>query len=93
MMGALSLHVQGAALALQGVDDVESRHGLAFRVFGVGDRVSQDGLQEGLEHSARLLIDEARNALHASAAGQPTDRRLRDALRRDEGLGKQGARS
>ena len=40
--------VQGAALTLQGVDDIQRRDGLALGVLGVGDGVTDDTLQEGL---------------------------------------------
>jgi hypothetical protein len=49
-------------------------------VLGVGDGVADDVLEEDLEHAAGLLVDEPRNALDAAPPGQPTDRRLRDAL-------------
>jgi len=38
--------VQGAALALERVDDVERGDGLALGVLGVGDRVADDVLEE-----------------------------------------------
>jgi hypothetical protein len=37
--------VEGAALALEGVDDVEGRDRLALGVLGVGDRVADDRLE------------------------------------------------
>ena len=40
--------VQRAALPLERIDDVQSRHGLAARVLGVGDRVTDDILKEHL---------------------------------------------
>ena len=49
--------VQGAALSLQGVDDVERRDRLALGVLGVGDGVTDDTLEEGLENTSGLLID------------------------------------
>ena len=81
--GAASLAaeaVEGAALALERVDDVHGGDGLAARVLGVGDGVADDVLQEDLEHAAGLLVDEPRDALHAAPPRQPPDRRLRDAL-------------
>ena len=39
-----------------------------------------DALEKNLEHAACLLVDEARNALHASAARQAANGGLRDAL-------------
>jgi hypothetical protein len=49
--------VEGAALALEGVDHVERRDRLALGVLGVGDGVADDALEEGLEDGARLLVD------------------------------------
>jgi hypothetical protein len=40
--------VEGSALSLQGVDDVEGSNSLSLGVFGVGDRVSDDVLEEDL---------------------------------------------
>eukprot|EP00955_Chlamydomonas_euryale_P085690 364139-Chlamydomonas_euryale.AAC.1 len=72
--------VQGASLALERVNDVESRHRLAARVLSVRDRVADDVLQEDLEHAARLLVDEAADALDAATASQAADCGLGDAL-------------
>jgi hypothetical protein len=49
--------VQGAALALEGVDDIERGDRLALGVLGVGDGVTDDTLEEGLEDTASLLVD------------------------------------
>ena len=49
--------VQGAALALEGVHDVERGDGLALGVLGVGDGVADDALEEGLEDAAGFLVD------------------------------------
>ena len=72
--------VQGAALALEGVHDVHSGDSLAASVLGVGHSVTDDVLEEDLEHGAGLLVDEARDALDSAAASQTTDGRLGDAL-------------
>ena len=49
--------VEGTALALESVDDVEGSDGLALGVLGVGDGVTDDTLKEGLENTAGLLVD------------------------------------
>jgi len=49
--------VESAALTLEGVDDVEGGDGLALGVFGVGDGVADDTLEEGLEDAASLFVD------------------------------------
>jgi hypothetical protein len=49
--------VEGAALALEGVDNVERRDSLALGVLGVGDGVTDDTLKEGLQDTTSLLVD------------------------------------
>ena len=49
--------VQGAALALERVDDVHRGDGLAARVLRVGHGVTDDVLEEHLEDATRLLVD------------------------------------
>merc|ERR1712224_633547 len=72
--------VQGAALALEGVDDVHGSHGLPAGVLGVGDGVTDDVLKEDLEDTAGLLVDEPGDALHTTAASEAADGGLGDAL-------------
>jgi len=72
--------VEGLALALQRVDHVHSGHGLAAGVLGVGHRVADHVLKEHLEHTTGLLVDEARDALHATTACKAADGGLGDAL-------------
>lgn len=49
--------VQGAALSLESVDDVKRGDGLALGVLGVGDGITDDTLEEGLEDTSGLLVD------------------------------------
>jgi len=49
--------VEGTALALECVDDVERGDGLALGVLGVGDCVADDAFEEGLEDAAGLFVD------------------------------------
>lgn len=49
--------VQGTALALEGVDNVQRSDGLALGVLRVGNGVTDDTLKEGLEDGAGLLVD------------------------------------
>ena len=72
--------VQGAALPLEGIDDVHGGHRLPLGVLGVGDGIADYTLQEHLEHPAGLLVDEARDALDASSASETADGWLGDAL-------------
>ena len=72
--------VEGTALSLERVHDVEGRDGLAAGVLGVGDGVTDHVLEEDLEHTAGLLVDEARDTLDTASAGQTADGRLGNAL-------------
>lgn len=49
--------VQGTALALEGVDDVERRDCLPLGVLSVGDGIADDALQERLEDATGLFVD------------------------------------
>ena len=49
--------VQGAALTLKGVDNVERSDGLALGVLSVCDSVTDDTLKEGLQNTTGLLVD------------------------------------
>ena len=72
--------VDGSSLPLERVDDVQGGDGLAASVFCVGDRVTDDGFQEGLENSTGLLVDQSGDSLDSSTAGETTDGRLGDSL-------------
>ena len=48
--------VEGSALAFEGVDDVERGDGLALGVFGVGDRVTDDVLEEDLQSALSMHV-------------------------------------
>ncbi|XP_040607403.1 uncharacterized protein LOC121142140 [Mesocricetus auratus] len=71
---------RGAALALERVDYVHGGDGLALSVLGVGDGVADHVLQEHLQHTAGLLVDEARDALDTTTSSQAADGGLGDAL-------------
>ena len=49
-------------------------------MFCVGDCVTDHVLQEGLENSAGLLVDQTRDTLYSTTAGETTDGGLSDAL-------------
>jgi hypothetical protein len=49
--------VQGPALSLQSVDNIERGDGLALGVLGVCDGVTDDALEEGLQDTSGLLVD------------------------------------
>ena len=72
--------VQGASLPLQSVDDIHGGDGLPLGVFGVGDSVPDDVLEEHLEDTTGLLVDESGDTLDSATARQPPDGGLGDAL-------------
>jgi len=72
--------VEGASLALQGVDDIEGGDGLALGVLSVGDGITDDVLEENLEDRAGLLVDEAGDTLDTTTTGETTDGGLGDSL-------------
>lgn len=72
--------VQGTSLPLQSVDDVHGCDGLPLGVLGVGDCISDDVLEEHLQDSSGLLVDEAGDTLHSSTTCETTDGRLGDSL-------------
>ena len=72
--------VQGAALSLQRVDDVHGGDGLSLGVLGVGDRITNDVLQEHLQNATRLLVDQTGDTLDTTSTGQSSDGWLGDTL-------------
>ena len=72
--------VQSTALALKSVDDIHSCHGLPLGVLGVGDGITDDVLEEHLQDTTGLLVDESGDTLDSSTTRQPPDGGLGDAL-------------
>mmetsp|Transcript_29798 Transcript_29798/g.44203 ORF Transcript_29798/g.44203 Transcript_29798/m.44203 type:complete len:120 (-) Transcript_29798:58-417(-) len=72
--------VEGAALALERVDDVHGGDGLAASVLGVGHGIAHDALKEDLEDTAGLFVDEAGDTLDTTTACETADGGLSDAL-------------
>ena len=72
--------VQGTALPLEGVDNVHGSDGLPLGMLGIGDGVTDDVLQEYLEHSTGLLVDEARDTLDTTSSSKTTDSGLGNTL-------------
>jgi hypothetical protein len=72
--------VEGSALALEGVDNVERGDGLALGVLSVGDGIANDTLEEGLENTAGLLVDHGRDTLDTTTTSETADSGLGDTL-------------
>ena len=71
-----SKSIQGTSLALEGIDHIHGSHGLPLGMLGVGDGITDDILQENLENSTGLLVDQARDTLDTSPTSQTTDGRM-----------------
>ena len=72
--------VQGTSLAFQSVDDVHGGDGLSLGVLGVGDGITDDVLEENLQDTTGLFVDEARDTLDTTTTSQTTDSGLGDTL-------------
>merc|ERR550519_2162869 len=72
--------VEGPSLPLQSVYHIHGSHGLPFRVFSVGDCVTDDILQEDLENTPGLLVDQPTDPFGATPPCKSTDSRLGDPL-------------
>jgi len=72
--------VEGAALALEGVDDIKGGNSLALGVLSVGDGITDNTLEECLEDTTGLFVDHRADTLYTTSAGKTTDGRLCDTL-------------
>ena len=72
--------VQGASLPLQGIDNIHGGDSLPLGVLSVGDSVTDDVLQEDLEDTTGLLVDQARDTLDTTTTSQTADGGLGDTL-------------
>ena len=72
--------VESTSLSLESVDDIHGSDGLPLGVLGVGDGISDNVLQEHLQNSTGLLIDESGNTLDSTTSCQPSDCGLGDTL-------------
>jgi hypothetical protein len=72
--------IEGTALALEGIDDVKRGDGLALSVLGVGDGVTDNGLEEGLEDTTGLFVDHGGDTLDTATASETADSGLGDSL-------------
>ena len=78
--------VEGSALSLESVDDIDGGDRLSLGVLGVGDGVTDNVLKEGLEDASGLVIDGARDSLDTSSSGESADSRLGDTKDASSGL-------
>ena len=67
-------------MTLEGIDNVHGGDGLPLGVLGISYGVTDDILEEHLEDTTGLFVDEARDTLDTSSTGKTTDGGLGDAL-------------
>ncbi|KAF7801846.1 histone H4 [Senna tora] len=72
--------IQGPPLPLERIHHIHGCHRLPPGMLRVGHRIANHVLQEDLEHSASLLIDQAADSLDVSSSCQSPSRRLHDSL-------------
>ena len=72
--------VQSTSLAFQTVNYIHGGNGLPLGMLGVGNGITDNVLQEYLEDSAGLFVDETGDTLDTTTTSQPTDCRLGDTL-------------
>ena len=65
-------------MSLESVDDVKSGDGLSLGMFSVGDRVTDNVLEEGSEDGAGLLVNVVRDSLDTTTASESADSGLSD---------------
>ncbi len=70
--------VKGSSLSLESVDDIESGDGLPAGVFGVGDGISDDVLEEASEDGSGLLVDVRGDSLDTTSTCESADSGLGD---------------
>jgi hypothetical protein len=72
--------VQSAALAFQSVDDVHGGDCLSLGVFSVCDGITNDVFKENFQDTTGFFVDQSRDTLDTTTAGQTTDSWLGDTL-------------
>ena len=72
--------VESSSLSLESIDDVHSSDGLSLGMLGVGDGISDDASEEVRKDRADGLVDQLRDSLDSSSAGESSDRGLGNAL-------------
>merc|ERR550525_403270 len=78
--GLASKAIEGTTLPLQGIHNIHSSDSLPLGMLGVGDSIADDILQEDLQNTPSLLVDETRDPLHSTPPGQSPNSRLGDTL-------------
>merc|ERR1719295_1694128 len=72
--------IEGPALPLQGIHHVHGGHSLPLRMLSVGHSVTDDILQEDLQNTPGLFIDETTDPLDTTPSCKSPNCRLSNAL-------------
>lgn len=72
--------VEGTALSLQSIDDVQRCDGLSLGVLGVCDGIADNTFEEGLQDGTCLFVNHSRDTLDTATTGETSNGRLGDAL-------------
>ena len=72
--------VESATLPLQSINHIHSSDSLPPGVLGVGNSVADDILEEDLEDSSGLFVDQTADTLDTTSTSKTTNSRLGDTL-------------
>ena len=72
--------VDGSALSLQRVDNIQSCHSLSSCVLAVSDGVFHNTFQEALQDRSSFFVDESGNSLDSTSSSKTSDGWLSDAI-------------
>jgi hypothetical protein len=72
--------IECLSLVLESIDDVHGCDGPMPSMLSEGGRITDDALKEDLEHTAALLVDEARDMLDTTTTSKMAYGGLGDAL-------------
>jgi hypothetical protein len=72
--------VEGSALSLESIDNIERSDSLALGVLSIGDRVTNDRLKEKLENTTGLVVDKTRDTLNTTSSCETSNSGLSDTL-------------
>merc|ERR1719187_2425888 len=72
--------IEGPALPLQGIHHVHGGHSLPLSMLSVGHSITDDILQENLQNTPGLFVDETTDPLNTTPSCKSPDCRLGNAL-------------
>ena len=72
--------VECASLSFECIYHIHGGDSLSLGVLSVGDCITDDILEENLEHTSGLFVDQTRDSLHSTTTGQSANSWLRDTL-------------